>query len=569
MLRPIPLAIADLGIEEMYTIDAEFRPGEDGAYTKYGLSPELAPDELEPVCISWKRWTTGEVRTAWYQPSSPCPIPISNRSAVICFQAPAEWSYFLAAGWELPTNIVDLYAEHRRAINGEYEASGRRVGQGDHKSADGRTKYGLLSACEYWGLGSRSGTEKRSVVTRILAGPPFTGSEQQTIESYNRDDVEDTEKIFSSMLSRSVLNNFGQVLLRGDATRGYAVRDLNGLPVDGPLVERLQRHWETIRSTLAHIVEDQNHYDVFRFDSDGEAHFDQRKMAELVERLGMQDIWPRTAEGRFSFADPERGHDEDRPFKQMAQLNPYLEDLRQTKRLLEKFMTFSFPIGTDGRCHGRYAPWVQVTGRSSPGQGSIFAMPAWTRWLIRAGAGRGVANVDLRSAEFGVGAALSHDPNAMQDYVDMISGKTECVYLELARRAGQVPPDAKLAEYPAVRKLWKTACLAMMFGQSPEGLSKSAGISLSLARVIQDAFRARYSTYWAWTHREIVHAHARGWIETVCGWRMAVVPDKTKDSTLLNFHMQATCADIMRRAVALMADVGILHSNFTRIRERM
>jgi hypothetical protein len=35
---------------------------------------------------------------------------------------------------------------------------------------------------------------------------------------------------------------------------------------------------------------------------------------------------------------------------------------------------------------------------------------------------------------------------------------------------------------------------------------------------------------------------------------MAVVNDRTEDRTLLNFHWQATCADIMRRAVALMAD---------------
>jgi len=33
-----------------------------------------------------------------------------------------------------------------------------------------------------------------------------------------------------------------------------------------------------------------------------------------------------------------------------------------------------------------------------------------------------------------------------------------------------------------------------------------------------------------------------------------VVNDRTEDRTLLNFHWQATCADIMRRAVALMAD---------------
>ena len=96
----------------------------------------------------------------------------------------------------------------------------------------------------------------------------------------------------------------------------------------------------------------------------------------------------------------------------------------------------------------------------------------------------------------------------------------------------------------------------MMYGQSPEGLSQDAGIPISSARMIQDAFKRRYNVFWQWTRREMVHAHCRGRIETVCGWRMNVNP-KTKDGTLQNFHPQATCADIMRRAVALMADSGI------------
>ena len=79
---------------------------------------------------------------------------------------------------------------------------------------------------------------------------------------------------------------------------------------------------------------------------------------------------------------------------------------------------------------------------------------------------------------------------------------------------------------------------------------------MSHARIIQDAFKRRYSTYWAWTDREVVHAHINGRIKTVCGWGMEV-NDRTGDPTLLNFHPQATCADIMRRAVALMADRGI------------
>jgi DNA polymerase I len=130
-----------------------------------------------------------------------------------------------------------------------------------------------------------------------------------------------------------------------------------------------------------------------------------------------------------------------------------------------------------------------------------------------------------------------------------------CV-LRACETGEQVAADARVEDHTSIRSLWKMACLALMYGQSPEGLSLSTGICLSDARVIHSAFRRRYSTYWAWTSREIVHAHVRGYIETICGWKMAV-NDRTEDRTLLNFHCQATCGDVMRRAVVLMADRGI------------
>ena len=559
MGRPVPPQVAALGIDEIYTIDAEFRPAESSGYEKYGLSASIAPDSLEPICLSVKRWTTGETFSWWSRCGEPCPLQVDQTTLYIAFQAPAEWSYFLACGWELPTNIIDLYAEYRLSINGLFEGTGDRVGHGEHAEADRRTKYGLLSACIRFGLEARAGIEKRSMVKRILLGCPFTDQEREDIMGYNAQDVEDAELLFATMLSRGDISDVGQALMRGDATRGFAVRNLDGLPLDTDMASRLTSHWDSIRSGLARAVEAKGHYDVFRFDADGTAHFDRGRMTALVERLGMQDIWPRTDSTErvtYSFADPERGNDDDKPFKMMAALNPYLEDLRQARRLLEGFKHFELPILADGRCRGKYVPWVQVTGRSSPGRGSIFALPAWTRWLIKPGEGRGIAYIDLKSAEFGIAAALSHDPNMMRDYIDMLAGRIECVYFELAKRAGQVSVDANVADHKPVRRLWKTACLAMMYGQSPEGLSRSAGIPLSSARIIQRAFKDRYAGYWSWTHREIVHAHCRGEIETVCGWKLNVNV-LTKDGTLQNFHPQATCADIMRRAVALMADRGI------------
>lgn len=473
-------------------------------------------------------------------------------------------SFFVAAQWELPHNILDLYPEYRRIINGKFDAHGKRVGSDDHRNTDGRTKYGLLSAALHYGIASRTAAEKQSMIKRILQGSPYWDEERAAILDYNRDDVEDTECLFAAMVAEGGIQNAGQALLRGDATRGFAIRDLNGLPVDCALVTRLTRHWQAIRAGTVQDIEARRQYGVFRFDSDGTTHFDYTKAAALVQRLGMQNIWPKTESGKFSFADPDRGPDLEKPLKMMATLNPYLEDLREAKRLMGRTGVMDLPIGADGRCHGSYFPWVQVSGRSSPGRGSIFAMSKWTRWLITPGPGRGIAYVDLKSAEFGIAAALSHDSAMKQDYHAMLDGTIECVYFEVAKWAGQVPLDAWVKDYKAVRDGWKMACLAMMYGQSAESLSSTTGISLSEARVIQSAFKARYSAYWAWATREIVHAHTRGSIETVCGWRMAVnqrfggpTEDSAEERTLLNFHPQATCADIMRRAVALMADRGI------------
>jgi len=554
--RPVPQQIAELGIDEIYFIDTEYRPQEPDAYLRDGLSADCAPSAFEPICISVRSWTTGQTDSVWYQPGVICPWAFDEAKLAVFYNAPADLRFFLAAGWKLPTNIIDLHAEYRRAVNGHFDAYGKRVGQDEHKGGPGR-KFGLLAAALHYGIGHRTGAEKRSMIARILEGPPYSEQEKDAIVRYNRNDIVDTENLFGAMLAAGDVENVGQALMRGDSTLGFAVRDMNGLPIDLDLFERLRKHWQTIRFGVAAEAEARNRYDVFRFDLDGDARFDRQKAQALVHRLGMADIWPRTPTGKFSFADPDRGGDEDKSLKKMALLNPFLENLRQAKRLLEMFKIFELPIGSDGRCRGRYATFVQTTGRNSPGKGSIFSMPKFMRFLVKPGHGRGIAYIDLKSAEFAIAGALSHDGVMKQDYRDMLAGNIECVYFELAKRAGQVPADALVRDHRRIRSLWKQACLALMYGQTPEGLAANSGVSMSTARVIHDAFRHRYHGYWAWVQREVVHAHANGFIQTVCGWRQAVRDERIGDRALMNFHCQATCADIMRRAVALMADQGI------------
>jgi hypothetical protein len=42
----------------------------------------------------------------------PNPLPTGDSVLYVGYALQAEWSVFLAMGWELPTRSIDLYAEH-------------------------------------------------------------------------------------------------------------------------------------------------------------------------------------------------------------------------------------------------------------------------------------------------------------------------------------------------------------------------------------------------------------------------------------------------------------------------
>jgi DNA polymerase-1 len=41
------------------------------------------------------------------------PFDVGSDAVFVAYNASAEYSCFLALGWQLPTNTIDLYAEHR------------------------------------------------------------------------------------------------------------------------------------------------------------------------------------------------------------------------------------------------------------------------------------------------------------------------------------------------------------------------------------------------------------------------------------------------------------------------
>jgi hypothetical protein len=328
--------------------------------------------------------------------------------------------------------------------------------------------------------------------------------------------------------------------------------EFNGIPVDQPAYERLVRNWPELTSSLARRIEQEHGYGVYTPDKDGKMRWSEAGFNAMIERLGIQNEWPRTASGKLSIADPGNRPDDDQTFKAMAQRYPYLEPLRQTRKFLTTLRHFNLPIGSDGRCRLHPWPWWTATGRSQPkGGGFIFSLPAWARFLIKPGVGQALAYVDLVSAEFGIAGALSGDQAMLEAY-----RSHEDVYLRLAKMAEAVPSDATKQSHPEQRKLYKVGMLGAQYGQTPIGLSRNAGIPLWVAEKVHRDLRRVYRQYWRWSENEVLRAEISGKMSTPLGWTMPVNKE-TPSTTLSNFPMQAACGEIMRLAASFMVDEGL------------
>ncbi len=361
-------------------------------------------------------------------------------------------------------------------------------------------------------------------------------------------DVIALENLLPAMLPHI---NIREAIIRGSYTRAVAWVDFNGIPTDVPTYRELRDKWNAVKANLAEAVEKEHGYGVYVKDAKGLTKWSTEGFEALVARLELQDVWPKTPTGKYKTADPERGSEDDKVFKNMAQRCPYLIPLRQTRATLTGIRTFDLPIGSDGRCRTFPWPWVSVTGRNQPRKGFIFGLPFWARNLIKPPKGRALAYVDLVSAEFGIAGALSGDKEMLAAYK---SG--EDVYIRLAKMAGAVPADATKKSHRDERALYKTALLAAQYGQTPYSFAKNSGCSVQLAKIVHENLRKVYPSYWGWIDHERIKAGIKKVMSSPLGWKIPVTPD-TKDNLLLDFPMQASCADILRLATSFMVDEGV------------
>ena len=153
------------------------------------------------------------------------------------------------------------------------------------------------------------------------------------------------------------------------------------------------------------------------------------------------------------------------------------------------------------------------TGRNQPSSNKfIFGSSVWLRRLIKPTEGYGIAYVDWSQQEFGIAAALSGDQVMQQAYA---SGDP---YLEFAKLAGAVPPDATKKSHSQQRALYKQTVLAVNYGMDEDSLAERIQQPVIVAKDLLRKHRQTFKTFWHWSDGNVDHAllHKKLW--TVFGW---------------------------------------------------
>ena len=139
-------------------------------------------------------------------------------------------------------------------------------------------------------------------------------------------------------------------------------------------------------------------------------------------------------------------------------------------------------------------------------------------------------------------------------YKDVIEGRAESPYLVTGKKLGMIPPNANKS-HPRY-KICKTAEFGMLYGQTPKGCAEANNTDLYLAEEFHAGHRKLYDRYWHYAHWRMHESRGTSRMSTPLGYFINV--NRTvKDTTLLNWPNQATCAEIMRLATARMVDEGL------------
>jgi hypothetical protein len=129
-------------------------------------------------------------------------------------------------------------------------------------------------------------------------------------------------------------------------------------------------------------------------------------------------------------------------------------------------------------------------------------------------------------------------------------------YLEFAKLARLVPPEATKRSHGPQREAAKACVLGVQYAMGPDTLALRIGQAPIVARDLLRAHREAFPIFWRWSDAAVDHAILTGHLCAVFGWQLHVAAGFNPRS-LRNFPMQANGAEMLRLACCLATERDI------------
>jgi DNA polymerase-1 len=511
----------DLPHREIWVVDFEFYPG-PGKANGGGEG-----DVSTPLCLVALEMRTGRVIRLWQDEFGPFPPYRLDAGALfVSFMSSAEYGCHIALRWGQPACSLDPYVEFRHYTNDG------RVKSGDREKGF----YGLDGALRYFGEDGIDTAHKTEMRNRIIEGPPFRADEREAILMYCEDDVRALARLVHYIVP--TIRSLPHAMARCNFMWAVAQQERRGVPLDQPLLARVNTQWSAIQNDL--VAKLDRPFGVYEIE-DGKPHWRKQRFADYVRRNRMS--WPTYQDGSLD--------ETDQTFREMEGRYPQIGDLRELRYSLSKLRLNALSIGSDGRNRALLGPYGSKTGRNQPSNSKyVFGPAKWIRFFITPPPGRVLIHRDYAQQEPQIAAVLSGDEALLA------ACREGDVYLGIAKALGFVPDGATPEALEATRTLFKTVVLGIQYGLGPRSLATRTGVSLFEACEILARLRARFHTFEAYAQNVTDHAGLHLEIGTPFGWRMKC-PSGINPRTVRNFPIQSTGAEILHVASVLAERRGI------------
>lgn len=518
----------DLPFREIWCVDTEFYPG--AGFANGGVNG----DPVTPLCLVAYEMRSGRLIRQWQDELGPfAPYPLGNEALIAGYMLAAEFGFHTAKSWGEPACALDLYVEFRHIVNDGSVKSGDR--EKGFYSIDGALRYFCEDGLHY----AHNKDESRD---RILQGPPFSRQERRNILGYNEDDTRKTALLLSHIVP--TIRSLEHAMFRAKFQWAIAQYQHRGIPTNRPQILQFRHHWNDMKLDL--VTELDRPFGCYEI-ADGKAHWRKERFLGYVQRNRMS--WPRLESGALD--------ERDQTFREMAGKYPQIEQLRELRYSLSKLRLNDLAIGSDGRNRASLWAFGTKTGRCAPGASEyIFGPAKWTRHFIAPPPGRVLVHRDYAQQEVRIAALLSNDAALLA------ACESGDVYDGIAEQLGFVRESMNETERAAVRDLFKTVVLGIMYRLGHRSLAVRTGISEYEAREILLRLRARFHRFEDYLLSVLDHAGLLLEIGTPYGWYLQC-PPATNPRTICNFPIQSTGSEILhvlgilgeRRGLEIVAPV--------------